>query len=70
MAGVKLAALDYGECQMAWPRRYRYDHAAMTLYLDPWLTVQETSHICDEVLDLVVSRSLAELSRLGPSPAE
>ena len=68
MSGVQLAVTagrDAGRGQ-----RYRYDHRTQTLYLDAGLTVQEVLHICDAVLETVISRALVDLLRpLGPTPA-
>lgn len=71
MAGVKLAVLPQAvhkaERHLAVFPRYRYDHDGATLYLDPALTLQETSHICDAVLEDAVSRSL-DPTLMEPGP--
>lgn len=78
MAGVKLAVMSTLMAEgrhragqhLTMEPRHRYDHSALTLYLDAGLTLAEVSNICDSVLELVVSRSLEEnLDRLGLGPA-
>jgi hypothetical protein len=64
MTGVKLALLT-GE---QWPgQRFEYDTEARVLYLAGGLNLQEASHICDGVLDVVIDRALTSpVLGLGP----
>lgn len=66
MAGIKLAAMNRQEHGP----RYIYHHEGRTLYLDAELTMPEASHICDAVLEMVVSRSVSGSVLLrGSGPA-